>query len=91
MFLDFALLTEQQGELLDQIEFQVKSAGEYVEQANEEVVEAIEISKRVRKKQWYVLFILCVPILKLMETRSSYRIFFSPFIFSIIIAIVMVM
>jgi t-SNARE complex subunit (syntaxin) len=54
MFLDFALLTEQQGELLDQIEFQVKSAGDYIEQANEEVVEAIEISKKVRKKQWYV-------------------------------------
>lgn len=30
MFLDFALLTEQQGELLDQIEFQVKEAGDYV-------------------------------------------------------------
>jgi hypothetical protein len=58
MFLDFALLTEQQGELLDQIEFQVKSAGDYIEQANEEVVEAIEISKKVRKKQWYVHFIV---------------------------------
>jgi hypothetical protein len=54
MFLDFALLTEQQGELLDQIEFQVTSAADYVEEANEEVVEAIEISKKVRKKQWYV-------------------------------------
>jgi len=52
MFLDFALLTEQQGELLDQIEFQVNSAADYVEQGNEEVVEAIEISKKVRKKQW---------------------------------------
>ena len=52
MFLDFALLTEQQGELLDQIEFQVKSAGDYIEQGNEEVVQAIEISKKIRKKQW---------------------------------------
>mmetsp|Transcript_14883 Transcript_14883/g.21241 ORF Transcript_14883/g.21241 Transcript_14883/m.21241 type:complete len:346 (-) Transcript_14883:281-1318(-) len=60
MFLDFALLTEQQGELLDQIEFQVKSAGEYVEQANEEVVEAIEISKRVRKKQCIIIAIVMV-------------------------------
>ena len=30
MFLDFALLTEEQGELLDQIEYQVKSASAYV-------------------------------------------------------------
>ena len=30
MFLDFALLTEQQGELLDQIEFQVRKGWEWV-------------------------------------------------------------
>jgi t-SNARE complex subunit (syntaxin) len=54
MFLDFALLTEQQGELLDQIEFQVKQAGDYVEEGNVELVEAIEYSKAIRKKQWYV-------------------------------------
>jgi t-SNARE complex subunit (syntaxin) len=28
LFLDFALLTEQQGEALDQIEYQVRAAGE---------------------------------------------------------------
>eukprot|EP00977_Amphora_coffeiformis_P001119 scaffold227_cov165-Amphora_coffeaeformis.AAC.32 len=42
MFLDFALLTEQQGELLDQIEFQVKQAADYVEDANVDVYESIE-------------------------------------------------
>ena len=52
MFLDFALLTEQQGELLDQIEFQVKQAGDYVEEANVDVHEAIEYQKSIRKKQW---------------------------------------
>ena len=30
MFLDFALLTEEQGELLDQIEYQVKSASDFM-------------------------------------------------------------
>ena len=55
MFLDFALLTEQQGELLDQIEFQVKQAADYVEDANVDVHEAIEYQKAIRKKQWYVL------------------------------------
>ena len=54
MFLDFALLTEQQGELLDQIEFQVKQAADHVEEANVEVVQAIEYQKAMRKKQWYV-------------------------------------
>jgi t-SNARE complex subunit (syntaxin) len=58
MFLDFALLTEQQGELLDQIEYQVKGANDHVEVANEEVVVAIEFQKAIRKKQWYVLMTL---------------------------------
>jgi len=54
MFLDFALLTEQQGELLDQIEFQVKQAGDYVEDGNVDVHQAIEYQSAIRKKQWYV-------------------------------------
>eukprot|EP00587_Corethron_hystrix_P008460 CAMPEP_0113308780 /NCGR_PEP_ID=MMETSP0010_2-20120614/7094_1 /TAXON_ID=216773 ORGANISM="Corethron hystrix, Strain 308" /NCGR_SAMPLE_ID=MMETSP0010_2 /ASSEMBLY_ACC=CAM_ASM_000155 /LENGTH=311 /DNA_ID=CAMNT_0000163915 /DNA_START=165 /DNA_END=1097 /DNA_ORIENTATION=- /assembly_acc=CAM_ASM_000155 len=51
MFLDFALLVEQQGELLDQIEFQVKSAGDYIDDGNVDIVKAIEKQKSVRKKQ----------------------------------------
>lgn len=54
MFLDFALLTMQQGELIDQIEFNVKGAADYVEEANVDVHQAIEYSKKSRKKQWYV-------------------------------------
>ena len=53
MFLDFALLTEQQGELLDQIEFNVVQATDYVEEANIETHTAIEYQKSIRKKQWY--------------------------------------
>jgi t-SNARE complex subunit (syntaxin) len=60
MFLDFALLTEQQGELIDQIEFNVKSAADYVEDANVDVYHAIESSKKIRKKQWYVLCYRCL-------------------------------
>jgi t-SNARE complex subunit (syntaxin) len=57
MFLDSASLTEQQGELLDQIEFQVKQAGDYVEDANVEVYDSIEYQKEIRKKQcWIVLY-----------------------------------
>jgi hypothetical protein len=39
MFVDFALLTEQQGEMLDQIEFQVKSASDFIEDANIDMVQ----------------------------------------------------
>mmetsp|Transcript_10841 Transcript_10841/g.25859 ORF Transcript_10841/g.25859 Transcript_10841/m.25859 type:complete len:308 (-) Transcript_10841:256-1179(-) len=62
MFLDFALLTEQQGELLDQIEFQVKQAGDYVEEANVDVHQAIEYQKSIRKKQCWIIVIVVVAI-----------------------------
>lgn len=58
MFLDMALLTEQQGELLDQIEFQVKQANDYVEEANVDVYEAIEYQKKIRNKQCWLILIV---------------------------------
>lgn len=66
MFLDFALLTEQQGELLDRIDFQVQEAGDYVEDANVELYEAGEIQKSIRKKQCYIILIVVVVILILL-------------------------
>eukprot|EP00568_Trieres_chinensis_P008273 CAMPEP_0183312636 /NCGR_PEP_ID=MMETSP0160_2-20130417/42430_1 /TAXON_ID=2839 ORGANISM="Odontella Sinensis, Strain Grunow 1884" /NCGR_SAMPLE_ID=MMETSP0160_2 /ASSEMBLY_ACC=CAM_ASM_000250 /LENGTH=326 /DNA_ID=CAMNT_0025477529 /DNA_START=85 /DNA_END=1065 /DNA_ORIENTATION=+ len=63
MFLDFALLTEQQGELLDHIEHQVKSAADYIEDANVEVHEAIEYSKKIRKKQCCIILIVIVVLI----------------------------
>ena len=62
MFLDFALLTEQQGELLDQIEYQVKSASDYIEEGNKEVAEAIEIQKSIRKKQCCIIMTVLIVI-----------------------------
>jgi t-SNARE complex subunit (syntaxin) len=66
MFLDFALLTEQQGELLDQIEFQVKQAGDYVEDANVDVFESIEYQSKIRKKQCWIMLIVVVAIVVLL-------------------------
>ena len=62
MFLDFAVLVEQQGELLDQIEYQVKSASDYIEEGNKEVAQAIEIQKSIRKKQCCII-ITCLVII----------------------------
>lgn len=66
MFLDFALLTEQQGELLDQIEFQVKQAGDYVEEANVDVHQAIDYQKSIRKKQCWLILIVVVAVVALL-------------------------
>jgi t-SNARE complex subunit (syntaxin) len=62
MFLDFALLTEQQGELLDQIEFQVKAASDYIEQGNVDIVEAIDLQKSIRRKQCCIIATVLVII-----------------------------
>ncbi|KAL3780550.1 hypothetical protein HJC23_001910 [Cyclotella cryptica] len=66
MFLDFALLTEQQGELLDQIEYQVRSAADYVEDANVDLHGAIEYQKKIRKKQCWIILIVVVLIIVLL-------------------------
>jgi hypothetical protein len=70
MFLDFALLTEQQGELLDQIEFQVKNAADHVEDANVDVHEAIEYQKAIRKKQWCAMKKSIIPSCVLFGMKS---------------------
>ena len=62
MFLDFALLTEKQGELLDQIEHQVKDASEYIDEGNAEMVQAIEIQKSIRYKQCCIATIIIIII-----------------------------
>jgi len=59
MFQDFALIIEKQGELLDQIEHQVKSAGDYVDQGNVETQQAITYLISARKKQCCI----CITIL----------------------------
>jgi t-SNARE complex subunit (syntaxin) len=62
MFIDFALLTEQQGELLDQIEFQVKAASDYIDEGNSEMVKAIEIQKQNVKRKCCIAMIVLVII-----------------------------
>ncbi len=53
-------MTEQQGELLDQIEFQVKSASDFVDDGNKEMVQAIDYQISIRKKQLCVFMIVIV-------------------------------
>jgi len=60
MFLDFALLTEQQGEMLDQIEYQVKSAGDYIDDGNVDIQSAIQYQKSIRKKQCCIIVIVLI-------------------------------
>ncbi|KAG5181317.1 soluble NSF attachment protein receptor [Tribonema minus] len=62
MFMDLALLVEQQGETLDVIEFQVKQAGDYVRQGNVSLEDAIAKAKQVRKRQCCMIGIIMAVI-----------------------------
>lgn len=62
MFVDFAQLTEQQGELLDQIEFQVKSASDFIDEGNADMKQAVDYAIELRKRQCCLLIIVLVVI-----------------------------
>jgi len=60
MFFDFALLTEEQGELLDQIEFNVKIAEDHIDGGNDNIKKALDDQIAIRKKQCIILLIAAV-------------------------------
>jgi t-SNARE complex subunit (syntaxin) len=62
MFQDFALIVEQQGELLDQIEYQVKTASDFVDEGNANMVQAIEYQKSIRYKQCCIAVVILLVI-----------------------------
>lgn len=56
MFQDLAVVVEQQGGMLDQIETSVQSASNYVEKGNEQLSKAIQHQSCARKKQCCLVF-----------------------------------
>lgn len=64
IFVDFALLTEHQGEMLDQISLHVANTVEYIAAANKEYVVATNYLVSLRRKQaWCCLFIVVILII----------------------------
>ncbi len=62
IFQDFALLVENQAELLDQIQYQVELASDHIDEGNKEMVAAIDHLKDVRKWQFIICLIILVVI-----------------------------
>ena len=60
MFLDFNLLTEEQGELIDQIEYNVKIAVADVDGGNEAIYHAIAHSDSIRKKHCCIILLVVI-------------------------------
>ena len=72
MFVDFALLTEQQGELLDQIEYQVCQAGDYIVDGNADIEVAIDYQKAARKKQCCLIITLLIIAIVVMAATGMF-------------------
>jgi len=62
LFRDFALMMESQGELLDQIEYQVSEAKEHVENSNVLLNDAVRIERSTRLCQARIVCIVIVII-----------------------------
>lgn len=60
MFLDFAILTDQQGELLDRIEYQVKNTAEDINHANVDLVTSIGYQQEILQRNCLILLIVLV-------------------------------
>ena len=73
MFVDFALLTEQQGELLDQIQYQVEQASEYIDSGNKDIEVAIDYQKAARRKQCCLIITLLLVAIGIMAATGMFN------------------
>lgn len=73
MFLDFALIVEQQGEVLNNIELQVRQAVDHVEDGNKEIFQSIELQKSIRKKQLYIALVVVVIIVVIVLATQPWK------------------
>lgn len=58
MFMDMAMLVENQGEMIDRIEYHVEHAVDYVQTATQDTKKALKYQSKARRKK--ILIIICV-------------------------------
>lgn len=61
MFMDMAMLVEQQGEMIDRIEYNVEQAVDYIETAKMDTKKAVKYQSKARRK--LIMIIVCVVVL----------------------------
>lgn len=62
MFTDLATLVVHQGDMLDTIELNVKNTAEYIDQGNDELVDAIRLQQEIRRKQCCCLLVVILSL-----------------------------
>ncbi|XP_060530087.1 syntaxin-1A isoform X4 [Cylas formicarius] len=66
MFMDMAMLVENQGELVDRIEYQVDSTKEHVAEAHVQLKVAKEYQSKARKKMIFIIICLIIALIILI-------------------------
>ncbi|OWF56626.1 syntaxin isoform X1 [Mizuhopecten yessoensis] len=61
MFMDMAMLVEQQGEMIDRIEYNVEQAVDYIETAKMDTKKAVRYQSKARRKM--IMIVACVVVL----------------------------
>nr|CAI5861493.1 unnamed protein product [Callosobruchus analis] len=66
MFMDMAMLVENQGEMIDRIEYHVEHAVDYVQTATQDTKKALKYQSRARRKK--IMILICLTILAIIIT-----------------------
>jgi len=71
LFVDMAILVDSQGEMLNQIEYNVSQSVDYIVKGNEQLVSAIKLQKKSRKKMCIIVCILLIIIIVVLAPTLS--------------------
>eukprot|EP01113_Clastostelium_recurvatum_P022006 TRINITY_DN2616_c0_g1_i4.p1 TRINITY_DN2616_c0_g1~~TRINITY_DN2616_c0_g1_i4.p1 ORF type:complete len:328 (+),score=106.41 TRINITY_DN2616_c0_g1_i4:78-1061(+) len=74
LFLDMSVLVASQGELIDQIEYNVNQSVDYTQQGVEELRKAIDLQKKSRKKMIILIVIAIIIIVVILAPTLSTQI-----------------
>jgi len=72
MFMDMAMLVENQGEMIDRIEYNVEHAVDYVQTATQDTKKALKYQSKARRKKIMIMICLAVLGVILASTIGSY-------------------
>ncbi|XP_056637066.1 syntaxin-1A isoform X3 [Diorhabda carinulata] len=70
MFMDMAMLVENQGELVDRVEYHVENAQTHVQQGRTELIQAEGYQTKARKKKIFIIICLVVALIILIIILS---------------------
>ncbi|XP_019756584.1 syntaxin isoform X3 [Dendroctonus ponderosae] len=71
MFMDMAMLVENQGELVDRIEYQVETTQNHVAEGHQQLKTAQEYQSKARKKKIFIIICLIILLIVLIAILAS--------------------